>query len=63
MKLYFDLCCYSRLYDDQGQMKIYLESEAILNIINLAKQNNVYSGEKVQGFHKQLCVSSAVNCA
>ena len=40
MKLYFDLCCYSRFYDDQGQLKIYLESEAILNIINLAKQNN-----------------------
>ena len=40
MKLYFDLCCYSRFYDDQGQLKIYMESEAILNIINLAKQNN-----------------------
>ena len=40
MKLYFDICCYSRFYDDQGQLKIYMESEAILNIINVAKQNN-----------------------
>ena len=40
MKLYFDICCYSRFYDDQGQVKIYIESEAILNIINIAKQNN-----------------------
>ena len=40
MRLYFDLCCYSRFYDDQGQLKIYMESEAILNIINIAKQNN-----------------------
>ena len=21
MKLYFDICCYSRIYDDQGQIK------------------------------------------
>ena len=40
MKLYFDICCYSRFYDDQGQLKIYMESEAILNIINVSKQNN-----------------------
>ena len=40
MKLYFDICCYSRFYDDQRQLKIYMESEAILNIINVAKQNN-----------------------
>ena len=40
MRLYFDICCYSRFYDDQRQIKIYMESEAILNIINIAKQNN-----------------------
>ena len=40
MRLYFDICCYSRLYDDQMQVKIYLESEAILNIVNISKQNN-----------------------
>jgi len=40
MRLYFDICCYSRLYDDQAQVKIYMESEAVLNIINISKQNN-----------------------
>ena len=40
MRLYFDICCYSRLYDDQTQIKIYMESEAVLNIINISKQNN-----------------------
>ena len=40
MKLYFDVCCYSRLYDDQMQVKIYMESEAILNILNISKQNH-----------------------
>ena len=40
MKLYFDVCCYSRFYDDQTRVKIYMESEAILNIINLSRKNN-----------------------
>jgi len=40
MRLYFDICCYSRLYDDQTQVKIYMESEAILNIFNISKQKN-----------------------
>ena len=40
MRFYFDSCCYSRLYDDQTQIKIYMESEAILNLINICKQNN-----------------------
>ena len=40
MKLYLDICCYSRLYDDQMQVKIYMESEAILNILNISKINN-----------------------
>ena len=40
MRLYFDVCCYSRLYDDQTQVKIYMESEAFLNILNLSKENN-----------------------
>ena len=40
MRLYIDVCCYSRLYDDQTQVKIYMESEAILNIINISKKNN-----------------------
>ena len=31
MRLYLDVCCYSRFYDDQTQVKIYMESEAVLN--------------------------------
>jgi len=40
LRLYLDVCCYSRLYDDQTQVKIYMESEAILNILNISKKNN-----------------------
>ena len=40
MKLYLDCCCYSRPFDEQIQIKVHLESEAILTIINECKQNN-----------------------
>jgi predicted nucleic acid-binding protein len=40
MKLYFDNCCFNRPYDDQTHEKIHLESEAVLAIIKLNKQND-----------------------
>ena len=40
MRIYLDNCCYNRLFDDQTQIKIHLESESILAIINKCKQNN-----------------------
>lgn len=33
MKVYFDVCCLNRPFDDQSQDKIHLESEAILTIL------------------------------
>ncbi|NEO72361.1 PIN domain-containing protein [Moorena sp. SIO3H5] len=32
-KIYLDVCCLNRLYDDQSQLRIRLESEAISEII------------------------------
>jgi len=32
-KIYLDVCCLNRPFDDQGQDRIHLESEAILSII------------------------------
>ena len=32
MKIYMDNCCFNRPYDDQTQLKIYLETQAKLNI-------------------------------
>lgn len=34
MKIYFDVCCLNRPFDDQTQDRIHLEAEAILSIIN-----------------------------
>ena len=40
MKLYLDNCCFNRPFDDQTQLKIYLESQAKLNI-----QSDIKSGK------------------
>ncbi|MFK5894283.1 MAG: PIN domain-containing protein [Pseudomonadota bacterium] len=33
MKIYFDVCCLNRPFDDQNQVRIHLEAEAVLSII------------------------------
>ena len=33
MKIYLDVCCLNRPFDDQTQTRIHLEAEAILSII------------------------------
>ena len=33
MKIYFDVCCLNRPYDDQTQDRIHLESEAVITIL------------------------------
>ncbi len=34
MKIYLDVCCLNRPFDDQTQDRIHLEAEAILSILN-----------------------------
>jgi predicted nucleic acid-binding protein len=34
MKIYLDVCCLNRPFDDQSQDRVHLESEAILSILN-----------------------------
>lgn len=40
LKLYLDNCCFNRPFDDQSQLKIYLETQA-----KLAIQEKILSGE------------------
>jgi predicted nucleic acid-binding protein len=40
MKIYFDVCCLNRPFDDQTQDRIHLEAEAILAIINHSRMSN-----------------------
>jgi len=39
MKIYFDVCCLNRPFDDQSDYKIHLESEAILILISLCEND------------------------
>jgi len=39
MKPYIEVCCHSRLYNDQTQVKVHMESQAILSILNISKKN------------------------
>ena len=34
MRIYFDVCCLNRPFDDQTQSRVHLEAEAILSILN-----------------------------
>jgi len=34
MKIYLDVCCFNRPFDDQTQDRVHLESEAVLSILN-----------------------------
>ncbi len=40
IKIYLDVCCLNRPFDDQTQARIRLETEAIIIIINKCKTNN-----------------------
>ena len=40
MRIYLDLCCFNRPYDDQSQLRVYLETVAKLSL-----QDKVRSGE------------------
>lgn len=37
MKIYLDVCCLNRPFDDQAQDRVRLESEAVLSILNYSK--------------------------
>lgn len=39
MKLYLDMCCFGRLFDEQDQPKVKLESEAVLLILRAISGN------------------------
>ena len=41
MRIYLDMCCYNRPYDDQTQLKVALESQAKLYIQDLIKNKKL----------------------
>jgi predicted nucleic acid-binding protein len=43
MRVYLDTSVYNRLYDDQSQAKIYLETQAVLIILNFIESKQIES--------------------
>ena len=41
MRVYLDMCCYNRPYDDQSQLKVAMEAESKLHIQNLIKEQKL----------------------
>jgi hypothetical protein len=41
MRIYLDMCCLKRPFDDQAQPRIHLESEAVLALLNASSQESV----------------------
>ena len=41
MRVYLDNCCYNRPYDDQGQILVFLETQAKLEIQRRIKQGEI----------------------
>lgn len=50
MRIYLDLCCFNRPFDDQTQEKIHLESEAVLIILSNSPQRWELVGSEVIDF-------------
>lgn len=42
MKIYLDNCCLNRPFDDQSNLRIRLESEAVKVVLSLCEQNKWY---------------------
>jgi len=40
MKIYMDVCCYNRPFDDLSQDRVYLEAEAVLSIISHCEKSD-----------------------
>lgn len=41
MRVYLDMCCYNRPYDDQTQFKVAMEAQSKIHIQNLIKNGEL----------------------
>lgn len=41
MRIYLDMCCYNRPYDDQSQLRVIMETQSKLHIQNLIKDKKL----------------------
>lgn len=41
MRIYLDMCCYNRPYDDQSQLKVAMEAQCKLHIQSLIRERKL----------------------
>ena len=41
MRIYLDMCCYNRPYDDQTQLKVAMETQSKLHIQMLVREKKL----------------------
>lgn len=41
LRIYLDMCCYNRPYDDQAQIRVAMETQANLHIQDMIKENKL----------------------
>ncbi len=51
MKIYLDVCCWNRPFDDQSQNRVRLEAEAVLSILEMSESGEleIIGGDVVDG--------------
>jgi hypothetical protein len=52
-KIYLDVCCLNRPFDDQTQPRIYLETQSVMTIINQCQWLNQLTIEEFRSYVKQ----------
>lgn len=62
MRLFFDTCCLNRIWDDQSQMRIHLEAEAVLYLIDAARLGHIEMVTSDYLLAKIFCQPDTLRC-
>lgn len=62
MRLFFDTCCLNRIWDDQSRMRIHLEAEAVIYLIEAARLGHIEMVTSDYLLAEILCQPDSVRC-
>ena len=59
LRIYLDMCCYNRPYDDQAQIKTAMEAQAKLYIQDLSKEKKL---ELISVYERRFAKWKTLSC-
>jgi predicted nucleic acid-binding protein len=62
VRLFFDTCCLNRPWDDQSQIRIHLEAEAVLYLVEAARQGRIEMATSDYLLAEILCQPDPIRC-